>query len=339
MKKVFLFTAALAAFALASCNKEMGTQVDGPMKMVDATVQIVGTPETRVTDATYADESKVNDLQVYVFDADGALENYYPAGAATSVTVTVSAGEKTIWAVVNAPATTVNSLTELKEKATLLQSNARDNFIMTGSVTQELVDGGNVPITVKRIVSRVAIKHIETDFKGSRADLELPINAIYLINVAADNNLDVAMSAPADWYNKLGYSTSVCDGLLFDSIEGVTVKNNVLNDAGEIVTDNSYTVEHAFYPYPNPIIEETYADEWCPRHTMLVVEVTYQNARKYYPIELPVLERNKTYTIEKLTLTRLPGDVPYKPIETGDANVVITVNDWEMGYVWTNLVI
>lgn len=339
MKKIFFFAAAAATMMLASCNKEMGTQMDGPMKMVDATVQIVGTPTTRVTDATYADESKVNDLQVYVFDAEGALENYYPAGAATSVTVTVSAGEKTIWAVVNAPATTVSSLSELKEKATLLASNGRDNFIMTGSVTQELTDGGTVPITVKRIVARVAINHIETDFKGSRANLELPINAIYLINVAADNNLDVSMSAPAEWLNKLGYSTNACDALLYDSIEGVTVKNNVLNEAGEIVTDNSYKVEHAFYPYPNPIVEETYADEWSPRHTMLVVEVTYQNARKYYPIELPVLERNKTYTIEKLTLTRLPGDLPYKPIETGDANVVITVNDWETGYVWTNLVI
>jgi hypothetical protein len=32
-----------------------------------------------------------------------------------------------------------------------------------------------------------------------------------------------------------------------------------------------------------------------------------------------------------MVIRHRPGDVPYKPIETGDATVQITVNDWELG--------
>jgi hypothetical protein len=64
---------------------------------------------------------------------------------------------------------------------------------------------------------------------------------------------------------------------------------------------------------------------------MLVVDVTLDGERGYYPIELPVLERNKTYSIEEIVLTRRPGDVPYKPIETGEATAQITVAEWELG--------
>ena len=68
---------------------------------------------------------------------------------------------------------------------------------------------------------------------------------------------------------------------------------------------------------------------------MLVVEVTLQGKKGYYPLELPVLERNKTYIINELILKHRPGDVPYKPIETGDAAVNLSVRDWESGELWT----
>ena len=58
----------------------------------------------------------------------------------------------------------------------------------------------------------------------------------------------------------------------------------------------------------------------------------------YYPIILPPLERNKAYIIEEVRITRLPGSEPFKPIETGEAQVSITVCNWEIvlvngGYV------
>jgi len=320
-KATLLVLAAAAATSLLSCSKDRGATPSPDGRPVDFNVSIQGTPSTRATGTTYADESKVNDLQVFVFDETGTLQDYKAAGAAMTATMSATSGVRTVWAVVNAPSMAdITTATQLEERATLLSENGRDSFVMTGSTTGEIVDGGTVAITVKRIVSRVSVAKISTDFKYAMAEKTLTVNGIYLINVAADNNYAVGAAAPVNWLNKLGHEDSTLDGLLYDGLEGVTVSNG-----------SPYTVEHAFYPYPNPVETETYEDAWSPRHTMLVVDVTLDGERGYYPIELPVLERNKTYSIEEIVLTRRPGDVPYKPIETGEATAQITVAEWELG--------
>ena len=199
-----------------------------------------------------------------------------------------------------------------------LGDNKTDGFVMSGSVTQELKDGGTVPVTVKRIVSRVSIKKITTEFQYALAQESLTVDGIYLINVAADNNYAVN-GTPSAWVNKLGHQDSDYDKYLYDKV-GATVSNS-----------KPYEKEHVFYPYPNPTENDTYEAKWAPRHTMLVVEVTFESKKGYYPVVLPVLERNKTYVIEEMVIKHRPGDVPYKPLETGDATVQITVNDWEVG--------
>lgn len=321
MKKATLFLAAVAATALVSCNKDRGASIPGEGRPVEFNVSIQGAPVTRATGTTYADESKVNDLQVFVFDETGALQDYKAAGAAMTATLSATSGTRTVWAVVNAPSMAdITTASQLEERASLLSDNGRDSFVMTGSTTGEIVDGGTVTITVKRIVSRVSVAKISTDFKYAMTDKVLTINGIYLINVAADNNYAVSAAAPVNWLNKLGHEDATMDELLYDGLDNVIVSNG-----------NPYSVEHAFYPYPNPIETETYEDQWAPRHTMLVVDVMLDGVRGYYPIELPVLERNKTYSIEEIVLTRRPGDVPYKPIETGEATAQITVAEWELG--------
>ena len=320
-KATLLLLAAAAATSLLSCNKDRGAATSPDGRPVDFNVSIQGAPSTRATGTTYADESKVNDLQVFVFDETGALQDYKAAGAAMTATLSATSGVRTVWAVVNAPSMAdITTATQLEERTSLLSDNGRDSFVMTGSTTGEIVDGGTVAITVRRIVSRVSVAKISTDFKYAMAEKALTVNGIYLINVAADNNYAVSAAAPVNWLNKLGHEDTTLDELLYDGLEGVTVSNG-----------NPYTVEHAFYPYPNPVKTETYEDAWSPRHTMLVVDVTLDGERGYYPIELPVLERNKTYSIEEIVLTRRPGDVPYKPIETGEATAQITVAEWELG--------
>ena len=336
MKKVLFLTAALAALTLVSCNKE-ASKTSGPD--VEITVTIQGEKaQTRATETTYADESKVNSLQVFVFNGD-ARESYKNV-AAMQALVPAQAGERTIWAVVNAPdLSTVMSMEALKAEVTELADNARDSFVMTGSVTQELVDGGNVPVTVKRIVSRVSVAKISSDFKDYRAAYSVKIHGIYVINVAADNKYEVGGEASL-WVNQLGHYDDTYDALLADAITDVTVSNG-----------SAYEKEHAFYPYPNiwgtnmENFVPNYADTWSPRPSMLVIEAevfdgdgqviilpgTENQTVGYYPIELPILERNKTYSIQEVVLTRLPGTKPYEPIETGETQVTITVADWELG--------
>ena len=316
--KTFLPLTGLLALTLLSCGKTAPQQ---PGKPVDFTVSILGGPQTRATATTYADESRVNNLQVFVFDESGALEDYRDAGAAMTATLSATSGQRTVWALVNAPALPgITSLDALKAATTSLSDNAGNSLVMSGSTQQEIVDGGSVPVTVRRIVSRVSVGKITTDFKHALADAELQIDAIYLINVAGSNSYDVTAAEPALWVNQLGHYDAAYDPLLSDSLTGVTVSNG-----------HPYEQEHAFYPYPNPVETPSWDDAWCPRHSMLVVEVTFEGATGYYPVELPVLERNKTYHIEELRLTRRPGTLPYKPIETGEATAQITVREWEIG--------
>ena len=338
MKKALLFSAALAALTLVSCNKEVkSSAVLGDGKPVEVTVSIQGAPGTRATETTYANESKVNTLQVFVFAGDDR-EAYKSVASAMQALIPATSGERTVWAVVNAPdLSAVTSLSGLRAAVTNLSDNAVDGFVMTGSKTQELVDGGNVPITVKRIVSRVSIAKISTDLKEYRVNYSLKLKGIYMINVAGDNKYDVGGEA-SSWINKLGHADAAYDALLYDEIASVEVKNGT-----------PYVKEHAFYPYPNihPTDAESaspvYSSTWNPRGSILVIEAEmYDDANNaillengtstgYYPIILPALERNKTYVIEEVCITRMPGSVPYEPITTGESQVTISVADWEVG--------
>ena len=315
MKKHLLFLAAFAALSLASCNREPA-RTDG--EPVEITVTIQGTAPTRATNVTYDNESAVANLQVYVFN-NQKLEDYRDACAAMTAKLTASSGQRTVWALVNAPAIKdIATEDELSARVSQLNANKTNAFVMSGSATQELTDGGTVSITVKRIVSRVSVKKISTDFQYSLASESLTVDAIYLINVAADNNYAVS-ATPSVWVNQLGHKDNGYDSLLYDTVSA-TVKNGT-----------PHTTEHVFYPYPNPTEAAAYDATWKPRHTMLVVEVTFENKKGYYPVELPVLERNKTYVIEEMVIQHRPGDVPYKPLQNGETNVQITVNDWETG--------
>ena len=359
MKKIFLLSAAVAAMTLVSCNREpVASVVSDNGKPVEVTIEIRGAASTRVTGLVNtegrndaASEARVNSLQIFVFK-DGEREAYRKVTDALSALVPATSGERVVWAVVNAPdLDEVMSLEGLQTAVTSLSDNASDSFVMTGSVTQDLVDGGQIPVTVKRIVSRVSINKISTDLKDYRQNYSVRIQALYLVNVAGDNNYSVA-GEPLTWINKLGHVDADYDPLLADALTAVVVKNSVY-DGETLVTDNSYRTEHVFYPYPNAFGTDVegytpdYSDEWTPRGTILVLEAVMldQNGEPiviapetrpeqtvgYYPIPLPALERNKTYVIDEVCITRLPGLDPYKPIETGETQVTITVNEWEVG--------
>jgi len=326
MKKQLLIIAALALVTCA-CNKENQCMTCKEGKPVEVTVQINGTTMTKATGNTYANESKVNNLQILAFDANGEIEGYRSVNNETSVTLIATSGEKTVWAVVNAPSLEgITTLEGLKGTLTRLEDNALDSFIMTGSVTEELSDGAVLAITVKRIVARVSVAKISTAFPQTPTyeGKTLKLKGIYMLNVAGSVNYALS-GAPSDWYNKLKHEDDVADIYLYDALDQ-TLANNA-----------SYEVEHAYYPYPNNVaasvkdIDEADRGTWSQRRSILCIEVEFDGTTGYYPIELPVIERNKTYAIDEVVITRSPTDKPYDPIDTGIATVSITVEEWELG--------
>jgi len=326
MKKKLMI---IAVFSLATiaCQKENDCTVCSKGEPVEVTVSIDGTGMSKSTGNSYANESKVNNLQILAFNANGELENYNSVDNEMSVTMLASSGEKTIWAVVNAPSLEeITTLEDMNGTLTGLADNALDSFIMTGSVTAELTDGAVVAVTVRRLVARVSVSKITTSFPDTPAfeGKTLKVKGIYMLNVSGAVRYSLE-GEPILWYNKLKHEDEQADSFLFDALDR-TIENN-----------SSYEVEHTFYPYPNNTdigvkeIDEESRGIWSPRRSILCIEVEYDGVTGYYPIELPVIERNKAYLIEEVLITRAPGDKPYYPIDTGVATVSITVQDWELG--------
>lgn len=321
MKRVMIFVAACSALLLASCSdrKDAVVSQDEAGK-VEVFFSINGDEVTRSVGNTYANESKVNSLQILVFNEDGSIADYKDAGAAMSAAFLTSSGNKTIWAVVNAPSLSdVTSLTGLVSRTTDLADNSVDSFVMTGSVQAELTDGASIGITVKRLVARVSIAKVSVNFKSSLlVGKELKITGMYLINVAGEHTYGLTGN-PTEWYNKLGHYDSDVDALLYDGVSSV------------VTPESPYEVEHVFYPYPNPVAEDPHTSPWSPRHTILDIEVELDGEKGWYPIVLPQIERNKTYSIEEVIITRSPSKEPYIPVETGESTVSVSVADWELG--------
>lgn len=326
MKKQLLIIASLA-LVICACNKENQCKTCEEGKPVEVTVQINGTTMTKTTGNTYANESKVNNLQILAFDANGDIEGYRSVNNETSVTLMSTSGEKTVWAVVNAPSLeNVATLDELESSLTSLEDNALDSFIMTGAVSEELTDGAILAITVRRIVARVSLAKITAAFPDTPAyeGKTLKLTGIYMLNVSGKVNYGLS-GVPAVWYNKLTHEDDEGDIFLYDALDQ-TIDNNA-----------SYQVEHAYYPYPNSVatsvkdIDEADRGTWSQRRSILCIEVEFDGITGYYPIEMPVIERNKTYAIDEVVITRSPADNPYDPIDTGIATVSITVQEWELG--------
>ena len=325
MKNSFqIIAAAILASCLAGCSENPGAETPAE-KLVHTTVSIAGSPVTRATDVTSSDEEAISNLQIFVFDDKGTVEDYIDAGASRTGEVITKEGEKTVVAIVNAPSLkSVTTRTGLFTKTSLLSDNSPGSMVMTGEATAVLQDGGNLTIPVTRIISKVVLKKVTLDFTSTiNAGKEFRIQSIYLINVAGDNTYSAA-SEPTLWYNKLrdGYNDTGCESfrLLSDSVN-TTVNNK-----------SSYTRDHSFYCYPNLVSAESFDSAWSPRHTMLVVDALLGNDKVYYPVELPVIGRNKCLTIEELTITKKGSDQPYKPVEDGTCNITVSVVPWDVTF-------
>jgi hypothetical protein len=216
----------------------------------------------------------------------------------------------------------LGSRTALLTKTSLLSENSLGSMVMTGEVEAVLQDGGSIAIPVTRIISKVMIKKITSAFTSSNnASKEFRVKSIYLLNVAGDNTY-AATSEPTIWYNKLmeGRNDPSCQSfqLLADPVNAT------------IPYRSSYTKSHSFYCYPNLISDESFESTWSPRHTMLVIDASLGGEQTYYPIELPVIGRNKCIIIEELVITKKGSDYPYVPVRDGSCTVTVQVVQWDV---------
>ncbi len=322
MRRIAFLAAVAATFCTVACNKELTTaKVETPseaVQLADLTLSIVGNaPATKSADADFDDDhSEVSNVQFFVFDGE-VLDAYKKIGSATSTTMTVKAGDKTVWAVVNAPdISNVTTLTQLKAVSSTLLNNA-SNFVMVGSNTGTVPSEDPIEIEVKRIASRVVVKKVTAAFSNpAYASMSCKLVKMFLINAPGDINLDLT-SAPTTWYAKRAY----------EAVTGLTDHLSTSGSNYELNT-SAFEAECRHYCYPNPTVADSQSTTWSARHTRMVIEVLLGSETFYYPITLPVLEPGKSYEIENLTITRKGSNNPDQPISLSDATFEISVKNW-----------
>ena len=311
---------------LASCDADFpaarpSVEQPAPVEAV-LNISVSDNYRTRASGVNPNEEKRINDVQVFVFSADGVLDAYQSVQG-TSLQVKCSSGNKKIYVFANAPSlSSYSQESALKGALTRLSDNYPGAFVMASEMKEiSLAAGENtVPIVVERIAARVEIAKITNAMSSvQHQGKTFKVLAAYLTNVAANTTYDKS-AAPSDYYNKMGYHSSEVDALVYDNYSGgIQLSwNQSVNDA------------HYLYAYPNPASDgTTNGGTWSPRSTKLVIKASLDGVVYYYPIVIATpLAGNKNYRIEELKITR-PGSMEEDtPVSLVQCSFSISVSDW-----------
>ena len=320
MKRILIIT----ALAVASCTAATSVTGEGDVGRNGITVNVRG-PSSRATGVTAGDEAKINSLQVLVFDSDGKIDAV-GYGNGTSLSVNVTAGKaRRLWAVANAPDLgDVGSEDELCGRMSLLTDNSQGSFVMCGNTVRDIAGETEIDIGLVRLVARLSVEKITRRFDvAGLAARPLVIKGIYLINVAADLRYDGADGVSA-WLNRRGFESGGADALLSERPLSISLDNG-----------QSHSALHSFYCYPNPCTDDSVSGSWTPRKTRLVLEAELGGKTCYYSVTFPEIRRNRTYTIEELTLSGKGSSTPDTPYGRESLSASVTVRDWTDGSTYT----
>ena len=299
-----MFYAAFAAIALVGCNEKNIKPVEVPSG--DKVQLTVNLPENLTKLTGVPTDSKINDVQIFVFDRNGLYETS-SHGNASTISLTCTTGEKHLVALVNAPLEeSVSNLEDLRSRTSDLSSCSAGNLVMSGETPVELTASTTVTMEVTRLAAKVALESVVTAFENEvHRNLPFEVKAVYLVNVAGDRSY-LKGNAPTKWYNKGAYMPQSSLDFLYDAVT-----------AGQITSGGNYSAGHFFYCYPNSTTTKT----------RLVVETQIGGYTYYYPVTLDSVTPNTAYTYN-LTITRLGSDSPNEPVADGAVSVTLTVKDW-----------
>lgn len=350
MKKLFIFLS-VALAGLTACNKLNDAGSDVPSgKPAQLSISLKKSAiSTKASEAGTANESKINTVDIFVFNSTGDLDAYdqydftanaYSESNKPTIGCTTGPG-KIVYAVVNGQWTkeylAAHIDTEDALKALVfeldknIKSGALNNFQMVGHNSKDFTPGANViSVTVSRAVARVRLKKITRQFSSSAQNGELKVVDVYMSNAVGSYGLDGTVKCAADniWWNKFAYDANhVPTGYIAIDAAMDSWLHKTPATPQTIASDSSVeTPDYVFYVMPNqvPYDAEDGGTAWTPRRTKLVIQVEYTptggTARTYY-YAIPIVEQN-TYPAIDPTIA---ADVAsYKGL---NANVSYDIND------------
>ncbi len=221
MRKIFVIATMVAATILASCSKNMDTNIPEPANGEGPQVQITFGPEagTRAFFSTAATaetwEKDITVLSVYVFNKSGNLVVRRSLSAAEieakstrfPMPNSVAGTDCSFYVVANADyghVATAAAMEALAEKATLDEYNGAfttisqgrkrtAGFVMTGKTTATIAAAGSsttVDVTLKRTVAKIAVRAtVSSAFTSTYNGGNIVIRSVKMSKASALSNL------------------------------------------------------------------------------------------------------------------------------------------------------
>lgn len=348
MKRIILLAAA-GLIGLAAC-----TELDSPKDRVDEGALIISVKSgagitTKGADtAPVGKDADIHDIQLFLFSADGSLyrREELSGQEMTKTLDRVKTGSYDIVAVANAPALTdVPTKTALEQTTIDLGLNKLDEgFLMYGqtgsavSVTSGATTAARAEITVKRHVGRVRLTTVQNGIPAAYGALK--VSCVFLENGLGSWNYG-GSGDPTTYVNyagrKQGRNTSANAADFIQAAADADYAALTFKALGQSIANGaSQTFDAPFYTFPNKLTAAgdhftgATSEAVCAR---LVLKASYgeNDAQSwYYPVTIENLERNKSYDVS--FLIRGPGSAdPNQKVESGNLEVVITVDPWGDG--------
>lgn len=331
MKRLFIIAA--AALLACSCSKESAQGIvpeEGNESVVyislktDAPTKAIGADH-----GTELYDNNVKRLDVFIFNNDGGeddgnLDGYGKFSGTTltsliNLPVKTTVGKKIIYVIANSHFDSLDGLktrSEFESKTVDLFSETARNFLMVGKTEETLQLASSVTVSVKRLISRVKLSSVQTQFANTPYEgCSLTNVKAYLINVQGMKKLADGSGKDLKLLNSKKYVQSDMEGCSMDGMLYDEIKTNI-NDSG-------YSVSHYFYCYENDLAEEDDTD----RFTRLVVEAQLQGKTYYYPVAIKNLKRNCSYSVG-IKIQRPGSTDPDKDVEIGTLDISVEVEGW-----------
>ena len=335
---------ALVVMGSVSCSNNIGNELPEDEQSGLLSVSIV--PKTKATGTIHGvqeDDNNVSTLEVFVFKNEGAdagvLDAYKKLAAEelsslANIQVQTTKGSKVIYAVANSHKdnwTGVNTLQQFKSVLSSLQKENLKSFTMVGSATSVVKEATSVNIDISRLVARIHLTGIKTNFEGTPyAGATLKNVKAYLINVIGD--IHYADGTPAT-------TPLVLNANRFNSgnVSGCAMTGMLYDEIAQEIGDSGYKTAHYFYCYENMLTDESDDNKF----TRLVIQADLNGTTYYYPININRagygysstnghvgIKRNTSYSVD-VTITR-PGSLnPDSNLEFGAVTAKVNVMNWE----------
>ena len=303
---------------LCSCHR-IETEVIRMEETVSATVK---------SSSTMENIDGIRRLEALAFrKIDGILESYGDRSEeSVSLTLTADIPMEVI-AIANSTRNVLNKVYDKElfctarttfpdiEESGFVMSTGFKEFTASADVELEL------PLT--RLACKISLGVLKASFVTKElAEVGVTLERVFLINVSTECGLDLNPRA-ISWRNRsaLENDLTVFERKAYCRDYGIAVNDTVSIDLGT-----------ELFCYPNPVDNGIFADdvnEWCPRNTRVVLQLSVGGIPNYYSVSLPSMECGREYVIKNIELLGFGMDAPDLRMTRTEAVFETMVSCWE----------